>query len=301
MRRSCVVLISALLMAGAAGPVSRAEAHLQANIDDHQGFDRCGTMSTGELEAFWAGTSLYTVGIYIGGETAQRVGCFLPDRSWVDAVRNQGWGIVFIWDGLQAPCSRNTYRMSYDTNIAYNQGVDAATRAFIRLTDLGVDEVGSVEYVDIEYYDSSNTPCRNAVNAFLLGWADRLAALGDRSGVYSSSSAAIRGLILGACWNARCPDNVRMARWCSSTQITAGTCVDTVWGDPYVADGYWYWHQRLRQYRGQHAHSFNGQSLYVDDDCNLGQVARAWGHDPSGHDPKTAHPECLGDAISHRF
>lgn len=148
------------------------------------------------------------MGIYVGGETADVVGCFKPDANWVESARAMGWGTVFIWDGLQAPCSGNTQKMSSDPELAYNQGVDAANRAFNRLGALGVDSTPSVEYLDIESFDESNISCRDAVNSFIRGWADQLAILGNRSGVYSSACAAIKSLIDGQCFNSRCPDEV---------------------------------------------------------------------------------------------
>ncbi len=124
------VATALLALEGGRATTPNVEAHLGSQINTHRGFDRCGAMSTADLDAFWNGTPLWTVGIYIGGETAQDGGCFLPDGAWVTTVRTRGWGIVFIWDGLQAPCTSKTYRMSSNTTTAYDQGVDAANRAF---------------------------------------------------------------------------------------------------------------------------------------------------------------------------
>ncbi len=275
------------------GAVPKAEgSHLQRQINTHQGFDRCGSMSTVDLDAFWQGTAYWTVGIYTGGETAQYVGCFLPDASWVSTVRSRGWGIVFIWDGLQAPCTGQTYRMSWDPGVAYNQGTDAASASYTRVTSLGGDVLGIPEYLDIESYDANNVSCRNAVNAYIRGWSEGLAVRGDVPGVYSGSSGAILGLVLGECWRTRCPDNVWMARW---------NGVASVWGDSAVADSYWYWHQRMHQFRGGHAHTFNGRTLpSVDDDCNLAPVAGGLeNHDPSEPDPRATHPSCPGNSSTH--
>jgi len=289
-----------LLSAGLviAPPATPAQAHLESHTNIRLGFDRCGAMTPQALQAFWNGTPLYTVGVYIGGQTATKVGCFIPDRNWVTAVRNQGWGIVFIWDGLQAPCSPNTEKMSKDPNTAYQQGRQAATDAYLKFVNgLGGDEHPTVFYLDLEGNYKFDSTCtsdvnRNAVNNFIRGWVSyHAAAPRDYSGMYSSSSAAIKGMVQDKCWtwNTNCPNYVWMANY---------NLKSSVWGDSNVSDDYWWAHTRLHQFRGGHSHTYNGVTLNpVDDDCNLGGVAGGiLNEDPSSHNDnlsqvKAMHPD----------
>lgn len=242
-------------------------------------------MSVTDMQTWWNTNPWYwSVGTYIGGETGDDV-CFVPDRNWVSAIAQQHWQIVFIWNGLQAPCSNNYYKMANDPYLAYTQGVDAANRSYDRLSELGVDEGGAVQYLDIEAFNVNDIYCRNVVNGFIQGWSENLAFKGDRSGVYSNTEAAIRGMINGQCWNTRCPDNVWIAQWPGP---------DSVWGLG-IDDGYWFYHQRLHQAYGDTVECYGGICWLIDSSCQLGQVAGVhYVHNPAfdTSDPRTSHPGC---------
>jgi len=312
-RRVSATLAMALILVltGWVGLTPKASAHLQWQTDIWQGFDRCGSMTVSQLQKFWGVsggtfTQYYTVGVYIGGATARApsVSCFIPSASWVSQVSAIGYGLVFIWDGLQAPCSSNTNRFSSNTTTAYNQGKTEAQAAYDTVTNLGADECCSIEYVDIEGNYTDTTSCHAAINSFLKGWADKLGSLSEHSGVYSSSSKAIKGLLTdpGKCTSStgHCPDNVWNAHYVTSTDPE----YNSVWSDPNVSDGAWgTYHQRLHQFKNGHSHTFNGATLNpVDDDCNCGDVAGGSSHSPvddGGLSPKQAHPLCNGNGSTH--
>ena len=69
-----------------------------------QGFDTCAAPSTATMQTWWTSSPYTSVGIYIGG--ANR-GCAEPNLTppWVSTVIAQGWRLLPIWVGPQAPCT----------------------------------------------------------------------------------------------------------------------------------------------------------------------------------------------------
>ena len=281
---AAIAALAAAFLPHAQGSVPHADAHLEAHFNTGLGFDRCGAMSISEMQTWWDDSPYSTAAVYIGGESL--ASCFIPDRNWIERVEDQGWGLIFVWVGLQAPCTTYGHRMNADPGVAENQGRNAADAAFLQLTRLGADELGSIEYLDIEAYDVSDSGCVAAVNAFIKGWANRLEGLGDASGLYSNSQGGIRALVLDGCWEVDgCPDNVWMANWNGQP---------AVWDDPWVPDAFWFFHQRIRQYEGDHTECHGSVCKMIDSNCILGEVAGGENHDPADDpsDPKTTHPAC---------
>lgn len=226
---------------------------------------------------------------------------FRPRQGLGGSSTGNWLGLVFIWDDLQAPnqCASYTQDISSDPNTAYNQGRTAGLNAYTKLNALGRDEYPSAIYLDIEYYNSGNVGCRNIVNSYIKGWTEFLRATpADKSGVYSSSGGAIKGMVDGQCWTGGglpganvgwCPDAIWMARYNNQA---------TVWGDATIPDGLWFGHARMHQYVGGHDETWNGMIFNIDSDCNLAPVAGGLSsHDPNAEAQtmeaiRAAHPNC---------
>lgn len=269
-----------------------AEA-MTAAADWHQGFDRCGSSSTATMSTWWRNSQYYAVGIYIGGETAGAAHCAIPSASWVSTVNAQGWDIAFIWDGLQAPCSSNTYRMSSTPSTAYSQGRTAGSAAHTKAHALGASG-RAVIYLDMEYYSISNTSCNTAVVNYLKGWHDYLYAVNDIDGVYSNPTAALQALLNAQCskWTGGCIRMIWNAHWDGR---------GTVWGDSHIADNQWHDYRRIHQLRGGHSHAMGGVTLSVDDDCLLGWIeAGIAAFTPSSSvDAQSNYPSCPSSSTTH--
>jgi hypothetical protein len=71
-------------------------------ISKHLGFESQFTGTETEMQTWWNYSPFYDVGIYLNGADNHLIDTNLDD-DWVSAVTGQGWGVMPIWDGLQAP------------------------------------------------------------------------------------------------------------------------------------------------------------------------------------------------------
>jgi hypothetical protein len=215
------------------------------------------------MGSWWTSSPFWSVGVYIGG--ANR-GCENVNltRDWVSRVYDQGWNFMPIWVGPQAPCSGFKTKISTNTQTARTQGTNDATAAFNAATNLGFTK-GTIIYFDIEGYNTSDSTCRNAVNAFLGAWVEKMHALGNRTGIYGSScgSAASDWASIN-----RVPDDVWLAATVNDPNFTP-----TVLDIPCVDNGLWVFSQRIRHYRANSTETFGGIQLTIDRDCLQGHVA----------------------------
>jgi hypothetical protein len=97
--------------------------------------------------------------------------------SWVDAVVGQGWGLIPIWFGLQAPCPLKG--VSFKEYIplglkeAAQKGKDQADLAYKSATDLGLD--GRAVFFDMEPYPAGgNGECAAAVRAYIGSFVNEM-------------------------------------------------------------------------------------------------------------------------------
>lgn len=167
----------------------------QSGIDQHLGFDRDLILSTGDMATWWISSPYYDVGIYLPGGISGPVNApsmkhpelILLDSDWVDTVIGQGWGIIPIWSGPQAPCTVEPHKHYFSTNpiVAEVQGQEQADLAYNSATNLGLD--GSIIYVDIEEYN--HTVCGPAVEAYVNGWVEEMHEYGQ-AGVYGNQDVA---------------------------------------------------------------------------------------------------------------
>ena len=88
-------------------------------------FDACTTPSLSTMTTWWQQSPYEAVGIYIGGSSRA---CAQPNltATWVTTVVDQGWNLIPIWVGPQAPCTNFSKRISADPGATYLQGVSEA-------------------------------------------------------------------------------------------------------------------------------------------------------------------------------
>ena len=247
------------------------------------GFDACTAPSKSAMSA-WSSSPYRTAGVYIGG--ANR-GCSQPNLtpSWVRKQVADGWGLIPIYVGLQAPanvCGCAAIKRSE----AKSQGRAAARDAIADAQALGLGS-GSPIYFDMESYSRTSTNSK-AVLRFLSGWTARIRSGGYVAGVYSSAGSGIVDLGSRYGTSYREPDDIWIANW-DGRRTTH---------DSYIPDSYWSDHQRIRQYRGAHNESYGGHTINIDNDYVDGAVAGASDRDGDGTSDELDLCPTVGGLIS---
>ncbi|MFC7241829.1 glycoside hydrolase domain-containing protein [Catellatospora aurea] len=237
--------------ATAAAPL--AAAGPQPGVYTGKGFDTCAAPSQSTMNA-WRNSSPYrAIGVYISGASRS---CSQPNltASWVTNQTNNGWRLIPIELGRQAPCGTRLPKMSADPTTARSQGVTAANSAVGAAQALGIP-AGSAIYNDIEQYPS-NASCKAAVLSFLSGWTEQLHVRGYLSGMYSSGSSGITD-VCSAYYDTRYTrlDHLWIAWWNGVADTDAG---------PYCDDAYYTNHRRLHQYVGEVLETWGGVQINID-------------------------------------
>lgn len=221
--------------------------------------DQCHLPSTAQMQTWWNNSPYRITNIYIGGSMLLDE-CQVPDRTWIETVRNQGWSMIPTWIGPQAPCSGWKIRMNSDPGVAYQQGqaeADAASSTARQIGLAGSGMGGTVIYYDVENYNPADAACRNVVTSFISGWNDRLSYLGNHSGSYG-----------GACtsyvsdWSASVPppENLWVAAW-NASRYTENAPLFNI---TCLPNNLWAYHQRIRQYAPGHNETYNGVTFNID-------------------------------------
>jgi hypothetical protein len=235
-----------------------APADASFGISQRMGVDGCGLNTTARATAFWSGTPYYNFGFYMGGSAA---GCPTNSPSFASALVNQGWRLLPIWVGPQAPCSSFGSRMSSDTATAYSQGKGEAVLAYQRLISLGLSTENTPVTYDLEAYNTGNSGCVNAVKSFMQGWVYQLhLPPAQKAGVYGSTCGS--GLANFASISPTV-DFITGAAWDNNKNTAALPC---------ISSGWWTQNQRHKQYQGGHNETWNGVTIQVDSDCSNGPV-----------------------------
>ncbi|MFG3662281.1 glycoside hydrolase domain-containing protein [Streptomyces sp. NPDC047706] len=220
-----------------------------------KGFDACTAPSQAAMNAWQAGSPYSAVGVYISGSFR---GCAQPNltASWVTNQTGNGWRLIPIDVGRQAPCTNYSLKMSNDPATARSQGVTAAAGAVTAASNLGIP-AGSALYSDIEAY-TSTASCKAAVLSYLSGWTERLHSSGYLSGFYSSAASGIRDAA-GEYGNGAYTrvDHIFYAWWNGAADTDTGS---------YVPSTHWSDHQRIHQYAGEVTESYGGYSINIDRD-----------------------------------
>jgi hypothetical protein len=285
--------VSTLLTVSAlAGPGASA-ARASSGYDVHQGIDKCGDQKDATVDALWTGTPFYNYGLYLGGAQSGWVSC-TSSASFVSYVRNKGFGLMPLWDDLQAPCSSAAKKMSSNTTTARSQGVSAANAAKSTAAADGFT-LSDVLWLDMEKFDESNASCKAAVHAYIDGWDSVLNTLTD-AGIYVNPANAVSLLSL---------TNKPDFAWFSVWDVE----VNSVWGISGVPNSDWLNDRRIHQYRGPKPYHLPWGctsnctiTVSVDVDCVNGWIAE--GNDTSDNDSAetneanspTAEPTCNAPA-----
>ncbi|MEV0714785.1 glycoside hydrolase domain-containing protein [Asanoa sp. NPDC050611] len=232
-----------------------------------RGFDTCTAPAQSAMNAWRASSPYRAVGIYISGASRS---CAQPNltATWVSNQVANGWRLIPIELGYQAPCGTRTPKMSANPATARTQGGTAADSAVSAAQALGIG-AGSTIYNDVEHYPS-NASCKAAVLSFLSGWTERLHTRGYLAGVYSSGSSGIKDV-------------------CDAYDDPAYTRLDQIWiawwngvadtdGGSYCADDRYADHQRLHQYAGEVTETWGGVTIRID--RNYLDVSNAAGPPP---------------------
>jgi hypothetical protein len=238
----------------------------QSVVSDEPAFDKCNIPSLSQLQAWWDESPYGIVNLYIGGVSRACANVGLTP-FWVHAASQQGWTFIPTWVGPQAACSKFKNRMSYNPDIAYLQGRSEADAAWLAAYRLGLGD--SVIYYDLEAYSSDIAPgCREAAQAFMNGWTERLHQLGVRSGGYGSP----RGSYM-ADWAeiTHPPDLVWIAVWYGGEWYYNPAA--SVWVPAYLSNSLWPDNQRIRQYTGGHNETWGGVTMNIDSNVTRGEVA----------------------------
>jgi hypothetical protein len=224
------------------------------------GFDACTAPSVEAMKAWKAKYS--AIGIYIGG---QNMACDYGNlsASWVKSVHAQGWSLLPLYVGLQAPC--NSFPAPINTANAAAQGRSAANTAVADAVNFGLGR-GTPIYFDMESYRNSNMNCRNTVLTFLDTWTRELHDRGYVSGVYSSASSGVTDLVTNTVIGGHAlaePDALWFALWDNSNNLT---------GTPYLPATRWP-SDRVKQYAANEIQKVGGYTIHIDVDRIHGAVS----------------------------
>jgi hypothetical protein len=251
----------ACTVAGVASLASAPSAVAQpvAGTFTGEGFDACTAPDLPAMTS-WLQSPYRAAAIYIGGVARA---CAQPNLSaaWVTAVEAEGWRLLPIYVGAQAPCSDAQARI--DPLAAAPQGTQSADDAIADAGALALG-LGAPLYYDMEAFPTTDGACVAAVDAFLDAWTRELHAKGWTSGVYTSAGSGGVALTQAYATGVAEPDGLWYADWDGRDLTT---------GDPYVVDGTWPGHRRVHQYRETHTESYGGVALDIDDDAIDGPVA----------------------------
>jgi hypothetical protein len=218
-------------------------------------FDACTAPSASTMKA-WTASPYDAVGVYVGGLNRA---CGQPNltAAWVSAVSAQGWRLVPIYVGHQAPCTGRLGRVTFTASSAAADGTADAADAVASAKALGMLP-GSAIYGDMENYSTSDSSCRTAVLTFVSAWTKELHRQGYLSGMYANLSLGATQLsdAYGSASYAR-PDALWIARWDGNSSLTG-------WAG--IPNSQWSNHQRGKQYKGDHNETYGGVTINIDSD-----------------------------------
>jgi uncharacterized protein YraI len=218
-------------------------------------FDACTAPSAATMKA-WTASPYDAVGVYVGGVNRA---CGQPNltSTWVSTVAVQGWRLIPIYVGHQAPCTGRLNAVKFTASSAAADGTADAADAVAKAKALGMLP-GTAIYGDMENYSTTDATCRTAVLTFVSAWTKELHRQGYLSGMYANLSLGATQLSdsYNSTTYAR-PDALWIARWDSSATLTG-------WSG--IPDSQWSNHQRGKQYRGDHNETYGGVTINIDSD-----------------------------------
>ncbi len=219
-------------------------------------FDSCSAPPLATMQAWKTASPYQGVGVYIGGVSRS---CAQPNLTagWVTATSLQGWRIIPIYVGYQAPCTTRPNVTKFTPITAETLGTADAADAVVQAQALGMLP-GSAIYGDMEHYSATDPDCRTAVLTYVSAWTKELHRLGYLAGMYANLSSGAKHLSEAYVSPAYArPDVLWIARWDGSTALTG-------WAGIHNAQ--WSNHQRGKQYRGDHDETHGGVKINIDSD-----------------------------------
>ena len=255
------ILVSAGLLGvavpAAAEPATTVSYPSNASATRFNGyaFDACTAPSASTMKA-WTASPYDGVGVYVGGVNRS---CAQPNltSAWASTVSTQGWRLIPIYVGHQAPCTGRLNSVKFTPASAAADGTADATDAVGKAKALGMLP-GSAIYGDMENYTTTDAGCQTAVLTFISAWTKELHRQGYLSGIYANLSLGATQLsdAYSSSSYAR-PDALWIARWDSNSALTG-------WSG--IPDSQWSNHQRGKQYRGDHNETYGGVTINIDND-----------------------------------
>jgi len=231
-------------------------------------FDTCEIPTLTQLNKWYSSSPYRGVNMYIGG-ISRFCGNSSLNKDYIKEIGNQGWRLIPTWAGHQPPCGSYRNPFPYNVDQAYAYGVQNADQAKERMAEYGLldsNQRGGLIYLDVEYFNTSNTACVAATQAFVQGWTTRLNSLGIGSGLYMTSSNLNRAKIYEL--NPP-PAVVWIAEWSSTPGYNPNA---SPYGLRHLPDYHWSNHQRIRQYSGGSNETWGGVTLNIDPNVSDGMV-----------------------------
>jgi hypothetical protein len=247
-RHRVVTALAAVTLLATAGVGQAAAAR-----DDGSGFDACVAQSTGFMRS-WLGSPFRATNIYLRSSQLAPDCRAQPELTpqWVRTVRANGWALLPLYVGLQAPCRDDRSKKGFTAATARSTGRAAASSAVDRMRALHLGKHNPV-YVDLEPYDTAQPGCATAVVHYVEAWTRALHHRGYVAGVYAHATRGIEPIALHASPR---PDDV----WWALFNGNPSTSYPTL-------HGHWKNH-RIHQYAAEstsHASTYNGQGpLQID-------------------------------------
>jgi hypothetical protein len=248
-----LALVLALIMVGLVPPRAAAAGRAPGKYTG-KGFDACSAPSSAAMDA-WLASPYRAVGIYIGGNNRA---CSQPNltASWVSHQQANGWHLLPIYLGLQAPCTTSNKKNLIDPAKASSQGRAEAEAAVNAAKALGLPK-DSILTFDMEAYATNNAACTTAVLGFLGAWTSRVHDLGYLSGVYGSLNSTVHDLVADFRSTSRPhPDYLWFARYDGVASVDNSA----------IPSDYWSPQRRIHQYRGGHDETYGGVTINIDND-----------------------------------
>jgi hypothetical protein len=275
-----VVLVTALFtaLAGLAVLSSPAQAANRATPRHFTGygFDQCITQSQEVMDAWLHSSPYLAVGVYIAGDNRACGDALQTELTaeWVATQLRNGWRLLPITLGPQAPCYQNPKKKDRISNDPANDWAEARRQGRLEARDtvgrakaLGITE-GSTLWYDIEAFDTSNEVCRESTLHFLSAWTRTLHNRDYVSGVYASAARGMNALDDARVRRPRhyaMPDQIWVAEWVAASDYRRPpTNNPPSLYSTYLRNDGWLPGGRMRQYRGGHDETWGGVRINID-------------------------------------
>ena len=209
------------------------------------GFDTCAAPSAAYMKAWRRNSPYRAIGVYIGGSDEA---CAQPNltKGWLTKQAAAGWHFMPMYVGPQAEFGELGRHPGH-------QGQAAARDAVAQAERLGFG-AGTPIYYDMEAYPPRKT---GKALRFLTAWTSWLHTFGYKSGIYSSSSAAVTALAHQyTTGRYALPDVMFDALWNGKANTSDSVMRATEWSS----------HRRVHQFSGNDSKNYGGDSINIDRD-----------------------------------